>query len=152
MPESTKPRRRFPPPWSIAEYNDACFIVSDHNGQALAYVYFEDKPGRRAAANLLTKDKGRRIALNIAKLPDLLRKLIGNQRRRSLVFAVECYRGEFSDVALGDYVLHSGNVLFHMVASAMRFERGVIVLDLEQKHMVRVFLRDRNCLLPAGSC
>jgi hypothetical protein len=28
--------RRFPPPWTIAEYNDACFIVRDHNGQALA--------------------------------------------------------------------------------------------------------------------
>ena len=42
--------RRFPPPWSIAEYNDACFIVRDHNGQALAYVYFENEPGRRTAA------------------------------------------------------------------------------------------------------
>jgi hypothetical protein len=38
-------RRRFPPPWFVEEYNDACFIVRDHNGQALAYVYFEDEPG-----------------------------------------------------------------------------------------------------------
>ena len=30
--------RHFPPPWSVAEYNDACFIVRDHNGQALAFV------------------------------------------------------------------------------------------------------------------
>jgi hypothetical protein len=36
--------RRFPPPWS-AEETDACFIVRDANGQALAYVYFEDEPG-----------------------------------------------------------------------------------------------------------
>jgi hypothetical protein len=42
-------------------------------GQKLAYVYFEDEPGRRSAAKLLTKDKARRIALNIPKLPDLMR-------------------------------------------------------------------------------
>jgi hypothetical protein len=34
--------RRFPPPWMIEE-TDACFIVRDANGQALANVYFEDR-------------------------------------------------------------------------------------------------------------
>src|SRR5262249_38334277 len=47
--------------------NDACFIVRDHNGQALAYVYYEEEPGRRSAAKLLSKDEARRIAANIAK-------------------------------------------------------------------------------------
>jgi hypothetical protein len=59
------PPRRFLPPWSVEEI-DACFIVRDHGGQALAYVYFEEEPGRRSAAHLLTRDEARR---NIANLP-----------------------------------------------------------------------------------
>ena len=45
-----------------------CYIVRDANGHLLAYVYFEDEPGRRAAARLMTRDEARRIAANIAKL------------------------------------------------------------------------------------
>jgi len=33
--------RRFPRPW-LAEEIDACFVVRDHKGQALAYVYFDE--------------------------------------------------------------------------------------------------------------
>jgi hypothetical protein len=67
------PERRFPPPWTVEEL-DACFVVTDSAGQKLAYVYFEDEPGRRSSAELLTKDEARRIAVNIAKLPKLVRQ------------------------------------------------------------------------------
>jgi hypothetical protein len=48
-------RRRFPQPWSIDE-SEACFIVKDKTGQKLAYFYFENEPGRRTVAKLLTRD------------------------------------------------------------------------------------------------
>jgi hypothetical protein len=61
-------RRRFPPPWTVEEYRGISYIVRDANKFAVAYVYFESAPGRRAAANLMTKE-----AAGIAKLPELLK-------------------------------------------------------------------------------
>jgi hypothetical protein len=66
------PVRRFPPPWIVEDHNDACFIVKDRVGHALALVYYEQEAGRRAAANLMDRDEARRIAANIAELPELL--------------------------------------------------------------------------------
>jgi hypothetical protein len=67
------PDRKFSPPWTI-EDNGACFMVRDTNGQALGYAYYEEEPRCRAAASLLTRDEARRTAVNIANLPNLLRR------------------------------------------------------------------------------
>jgi hypothetical protein len=66
-------RRRCPSPWSVDE-TDACFIIRDRNGFALSNVYYEEEPGRRSAANLMTRDEARRIVANVANVPALLRR------------------------------------------------------------------------------
>jgi hypothetical protein len=79
MPVMTDKPRRFTAPWDI-EDNGACFIVRDHNGQALSSVYYEQESGSRKAANLLTRDEARRIAINIAKLPGVAEEAAGRLR------------------------------------------------------------------------
>jgi hypothetical protein len=66
------PDRRFLAPWTVEEYCGISYIVRDANNFAVAYVYFEREPGRRATAHLMTKDEARKIAAGIAKLPELL--------------------------------------------------------------------------------
>jgi hypothetical protein len=48
--------------------------VRDVNGQALASLYSLDNEDEARQAKVLTKDEARRIAINMARLPELLGK------------------------------------------------------------------------------
>jgi hypothetical protein len=65
--------RRFPPPWSVEDIG-GCFAVKASNGRPLLFIYYHDPAGRRSLAKLLTRNAARRIALGVAKLPELLKR------------------------------------------------------------------------------
>jgi len=64
--------RHFPPPWTVedvgADVQRAAFVVSDANGQKLAYVYFKEEPGPRSS-ELLTTAGARSSELITLALP-----------------------------------------------------------------------------------
>ena len=62
------------PPGILNEPIPRGLKVCDANGQSLAYVYSRENPNDALIAKVLTEDKARRIASNIAKLPTLLGK------------------------------------------------------------------------------
>ena len=65
--------RRFPAPWR-ADKMPGGYVVRDANGQAPVYVYSRDNPAEARQAKVLTKDEECRIAVNIARLPELLHR------------------------------------------------------------------------------
>jgi hypothetical protein len=52
------------------------YAVRDAIGQALAYMYSRDNPTEALQVKMLTKDEARRIAGNIARLPELLGRAV----------------------------------------------------------------------------
>jgi len=65
--------RRFPPPWR-ADKIPGGYVVRDANGQSLVYVHSRDNEAEALQAKVLTKDEARRIAVNVARPPQLLGK------------------------------------------------------------------------------
>jgi hypothetical protein len=63
--------RRFPPPWTVEDVGGS-FVVKASNDRPLVFIYYREGVGRRSLAKLLTRNAARRIAANIAKLPELL--------------------------------------------------------------------------------
>jgi hypothetical protein len=68
-----EPPRRFPSPWR-ADTIPGGYVVRDASGRSIAYVYSRETEVEARQANVLTKDEARRIAVNIARLPELLGK------------------------------------------------------------------------------
>jgi hypothetical protein len=66
--------RRLPSPWT-AEKIAGGYVVRDGNGQALAYVYCRANEAEAMQAKVAHRRRGaRRVAVNIARLPDLLKR------------------------------------------------------------------------------
>jgi hypothetical protein len=63
--------RRLPAPWR-SEKIPGGYVVRDANGQALAHVYSRATEADAMQAKVLTEDEARRVAINIARLPQLL--------------------------------------------------------------------------------
>lgn len=65
--------RRFPPQWTVHRNSDA-YWIEDAGGHRFGFCYFRDHQsigsGRQAYR---TEDQARRIASNIAKLPELIK-------------------------------------------------------------------------------
>ena len=64
---------RYPAPWAVEDVG-GCSAVKASNDRPLVFIYYGEGAARRSLARLLTRNGARRIAVGIAKLPELLRK------------------------------------------------------------------------------
>src|SRR5262245_6783052 len=77
---AARPRRRggrvkghLPPPWRADKFSGG-YVVRDANGFAVAYVYGRSTEAEAMEAKQMTMDEARRVASNIAKLPEMLKR------------------------------------------------------------------------------
>ena len=74
--------RRFPTPWREEKFSGG-YVVRDATGQALAYLYARSTESEAVEARQLTFDEARRIAVNIARLPEVAWPLAVRARQAS---------------------------------------------------------------------
>ncbi len=64
--------QRLSRPWRARRLKHSYF-VEDRTGTVVCFVYFRTNAAEARAANVLERELARRVAVNIAKLSDLLR-------------------------------------------------------------------------------
>ena len=76
-----QPQTHFARPWSLVEHSES-FEVRSATNRILAYVYFEDEPGRRGVTRRIAREDARRMAQQILRLPELLEELKAHRAAR----------------------------------------------------------------------
>jgi hypothetical protein len=72
---------RFPAPWRIVEIPNG-FAVDDASGQQLGVFYGRTDPNAAGHTGFLTIEEARQMAVDFARLPELLKRISGSQRGR----------------------------------------------------------------------
>lgn len=71
--ESSTPKRRFPPPWTVERPHPDAFVVKDANGVTVVQVACrDDLKDLPFYHSNLTSDEARKIAKAVARLPEFL--------------------------------------------------------------------------------
>jgi len=66
---------RFPAPWRIVEIPNG-FAVDDASGQQLGVFYGRADPNAAGHTGFLTMEEARRMAVDFARLPELLKRKV----------------------------------------------------------------------------
>jgi hypothetical protein len=72
---------RFPAPWRIVEIPNG-FAVDDASGQQLGVFYGRADPNTAGHTGFLTIEEAHQMAVDFARLPELLERTSGSQRGR----------------------------------------------------------------------
>ncbi|WP_336492265.1 hypothetical protein [Methylobacterium nigriterrae] len=62
--------RRFFAPWRMIEF-EGVFRIEDAAALPLAYAFYSEDTAQQAVGSYMSREEARRVALNIAALPDL---------------------------------------------------------------------------------